>query len=371
MKILMVAPYIGGIDVYVNSFVPKIKKMGHTVDVVGSVEGENSYNSETHSWKSYKEVVQIARNIYERINFSSYDIVAFHYGKNDIEMLIPTFIEKNKYPSTKFVYYVHYLSRNLFTQYIPNREIQDSIENAVFNFYDGYIFFGQWAKDFMEKQVGKTLRGAVAYLPETHSLEHGDNEEEIIDTLVADFNEIKNRVIFLPGFASNYKDHELLLNSFRLVRNKLVYYFAGPGWRKRIPTDLKIGNVEVRVIDKYLNPLEYKILTKNSIFGIFPYRQPEVKGEYFQGSGTIPNFIYYGKASVALNEGTIPEMIGDSGIIVKDRDCVALADAIDRLSDPLTRKKFEDHAKKRSYLFSTDYHAERSISFFKDILSSN
>lgn len=368
MKILMVAPYTGGIDVYVLSLVREMKKMGHEVYISGSIEGESAYNKEMRSFKTANEVLQIVEGITKRIDFGHYDIVAFHYGKNDIEMLIPTMINKGIYPNTKFVYYVHFLSRNLFKEFIPNEEIQNRIEKAVFNFFDGYVFFGQYAKDFMEQQCKKTLSGVVSFLPETHSSESGPSEDQLIYNIVPDYDVVKDKCVILPGFAANYKDHELLLDSFGHVKNKLLFVFAGPGWRKRIPNDLEIGNVSVRVVDKYLSPLEYKVVTEASVFGVFPYRQPKIEGEFFQGSGTAPNFIFAGKASIALNEGAMPEYVGNSGIVVEKDNPADLAAAIDTLlSDKTKREALEQEAIKRRDLFSIKNHSQACLRYFESL----
>lgn len=369
MKILMVCPYSGGIDVYVNALAKEIRETGHVVDVMGSISGESAYDVDKKAWKSSEEVVKMVNDIKNRIPFGNYDVVAFHYGKNDIEMLIPPLIDKSIYPNTKFVYFVHFLSRNLFEQYIPDPVIQKEIENAVFNFFDGYLFFGNFAKKFMENQTNKTLNGLVSFLPETHSMEFADDEEKLIYKLIPDFEAIANRSIILPGFAANYKDHKLLLEAFRYVSHSMVYIFAGPGWRKRIPEDSKIGNVEVKVIDKYLTPLEYKVVTINSLFGVFPYRQPNEKGEFFQGSGTIPNFIYSGKATIGLDDGAIPEYIDGSGIIVPKDNPIKLAKAIDDLFDIRIRSSFEEKAKARADLFSLRHHAMDTLRLFNSLLS--
>lgn len=361
----MIAPYTGGIDLYVSTLCKEIRKLGNEVEISGSIEGETAFDNIKKQFKSPQQVLDIANKIAERIEFGKYDIVAFHYGKNDIEMLLPTIIDKKKYANTKFIYYVHYLSRNLFLQYIPDKVIQNSIENAVYKFYDGYIFFGKFAQKFMMDKSLHELNGIVSFLPETHSQERHSCESRILESLIPDYKLVQDFCVVLPGFAANYKDYNLLLDSFRYIDNKLIFIFAGLGWRKRIPEDIQIDNVSVRVIEKYLSPLEYRIITNASLFGVFPYRQPEIEGEYFQGSGTVPNFIYAGKSTIVLNEGAMAEYVGDSGIIVEKNKPIELAKYIDiLLSDKKRRHVLEMNAKKRAHLFSVSKHANDCISLF-------
>jgi len=66
--------------------------------------------------------------------------------------------------------------------------------------------------------------------------------------------------------------------------------------------------------------LGYKFWTLLTLFRILPYKQPVEKDEFFQGSGTLPNYINAGKATIVYNEGSLPEYIGQSGIVVESGD---------------------------------------------------
>ncbi len=365
MRILMIAPYTGGIDVYVSSLAKMLKsKFDTNIEVMGGGQRDSAYDINKKGWRSSKDVQRIARNIAERIPFSSFDIVAFHYGKNDIEQYLPVIIDQNKIPISKKVYFVHFLSRNLFDQYLNDSQAQNDVESKVATFFDGYVFFGNYAKQFMRQQYNKSLEGIVNYLPETHSLERDITSDKVLKEF---YYTREMPTVYLPGFAANYKDHELLLSSFKYVNTHLNFVFAGLGWKKRLGfTKSHIGNVQIQVVEKYLNSEEYHFLTEHSLFGIFPYQQPTVKGEYFQGSGTLPNFIYAHKACIVLDEGAMAEYVGSSGIVAhnNDRD---FADAINKMLNSTVRLDLEKKAVERAHLFSLEEHARKCFEYFVEL----
>ena len=114
---------------------------------------------------------------------------------------------------------------------------------------------------------------------------------------------------------------------------------------------------------------EYKFLSSFSTFGIFPYRQPKKTDEIFQGSGTIPNFVYEGKACLGLNEASVPEYIGNGGIITPTGDTKLFAEAIDKLLYSEIRRVYELNAELRRERFSIETHAKAVISLIKSTLN--
>src|SRR5581483_9194423 len=109
-------------------------------------------------------------HITDRIKFDEYDIVAFHFGKNDIEQYIPVDLLERKDKKIKnVVYFVHFLSWNLFGQYLNDSETQKKIELSIKDFFNHYVFFGTFAKKYLEDKFNKKLNGIVNFLPETHS----------------------------------------------------------------------------------------------------------------------------------------------------------------------------------------------------------
>lgn len=367
MKVLIIAPHTGGIDIYTKSLSDKLKSLGVDVEIGGGSNTESAYDASTKKWKSSEEVKNIVNKIAQRIPFGNFDLIAFNYGKNDIEQYLPVVIRDVGLKIPRAVYFVHFLSRNLFGQYLNDDKTQREVEAQVVNFYDGYVFFGTFAKEFMEEKYNKKFNGIVNYLPETHSLEKVPDPEPILKEFHYSFRSLRP-TIYLPGFAANYKDHRLLLSSFKYVKRTMNFIFAGPGWRKRLGfREKKIGSVNVWIVDKYLSPQEYHVLTNYSLFGVFPYRQPEEKGEYFQGSGTLPNFIYAHKGCIVLNEGAMGEYIGKAGIAVNN-DEKELGEAINKMLDSNIRARYEEKAAKRAHLFSLDEHARKCFNYFQKLV---
>lgn len=374
MNILMISPPMGGIDIYVKRLRAALEELGIQVAIDGARENETAFDSKKKAWKSSQEVKKIVEGMAKRIKFDKYDLVAFYYGKNDIEQYLPVVLGKKegkRVPNS--VYFVHYLSRNLFSEYLNDPLARKEIEKQVGNFYSGYVFFGQYAKEFMENQYQKKFNGIINFLPETHAheiLNKGDLkklEKRFIHPSV-----VKHKLPFIawPGFPTHYKDYSMLIEALRILKTPLALLFAGYGWRKYLGfTEKKIGKCFVYCVDKYLSSKEYFFLAKKSLFGVFPYRQPNNPEERFQGSGTLPNFIYEGKATIVLDEGAMPEYVGDAGIVLKDRSFRKLAGAIEEMLDSEVRGKYENAALRRKPLFSIHNHAKICLSFFHKLLA--
>jgi len=365
MKVLMIAPPSGGIDVYVNVISNKLRDFGYLVDINGSQKGESAYNVETKSWKTAQEVKELVEKVVNRIDFSKYDSVIFHYGKNDIEQYIPVILLENKIKINKPIYFTHYLSWNLFSSYLKDNETEEKVVKATYTFFEKYLFFGTFAKNYMQIQSEKKLDGIVSFLPETH------NEEVITQEEARELNKKfyyteETPIVYMPGFASNYKDYDLLIMSLSKVTQSLRIVLSGRGWIKRLGFDRKVfGLVEVIIVDEYINSKEYKYLTSMSLFGIFPYRQPLDKKEVFQASGTLPNFIYEEKANIVLNEASMPEYVGKGGIILESNTADSLSLAINKLLVKEIRESFEKEATKNRYNFSLEKHAKDIISLIQ------
>lgn len=358
MKVLMIAPPSGGIDVYVNSISDQLRKFGYSVDTAGSKKNEIAYDVEKMTWKSAVEVKNIVEKIVQRINFKTYDFVAFNYGKNDIEQYIPVILENKKINIKTSIYFTHFLSWNLFSDYVVDKISQKKVENAVYTFFDKYLFFGTFAKKYFENKSMKKLNSITSFLPETHYTQKISNQEYVLFNKKYHFTH-SVPVVFMPGFSANYKDYNLLLEALSLVSSPLRVVIVGRGWKKRLGFEHKFFNLcEVYLLDEYISSKEYKYLTSQSLFGIFPYRQPNGSTEVFQASGTLPNFIYEGKANIVLNEASMPEYLGNGGVVVQKNKPDLIANAINELLVENNRTKYEKIAIKNKERFSLSNHAK-------------
>lgn len=368
MKMLMISPSSGGIDVYVNRLIETLRKHDILIDIEGSTKNESAFDEVKKQWHSSDKVQKMVLEMALRIDFNKYDAVIFHFGKNDIEQYLPAVLLKIGKKVNNPIYFTHFLSRNLFSQYLNDSKTQKEIDKTIYSFFKSYLFFGSFAKEYMEKQSEKSLYGKISFLPETHSHEQLSKRE--IKEFKIQFKYSESiPTIYLPGFPANYKDQEFLLNSLKYVNKRMRLIIVGRGWYKKLGFSSKtIKNVEVYIIDKYLSSKEYKFLSASSSFGIFPYRQPTDHTEVFQGSGTIPNFIYEGKACLGLDEASVSEYIGKGGIITPTGDSKLFAKAIDKLLDPKIRRTYEIQSKLQREKFSIETHAKEVITLIKSTL---
>lgn len=368
----MVSPAIGGIDVYVKALADELRKISNVeVDVKGGSEDQTAYDQNKRDWRPSEQIKEMVKDISDLIKFDNYDYVLFHYGKNDVEQYIPVILSKNKERfQTKFVYFVHYLSWNLFSHYLKDPVTAREVESATLNFFDEYVFFGDFARNFIEDRYHKRLEGKIIFLPETHANEKlsQDEVEKYTEFFQGIYIDKYKKVVYYAGFGSNYKDIEAILKAFEEVEEELLFVIAGKGWLKRVGFEKKrIGKIQVMVIEKYLDSKEYKFLSSQTLFGIFPYKQPQQEDEFFQGSGTLPNYINAGKATIVYNEGSLPEYVGDSGIVIKTGDINELKEAINTLLDDVSRKQYEEAASKISENFSIKNHVKEVYDYLKSI----
>lgn len=370
MKIAMIAPAYGGINVYVEALSEQLRGRGHSVVIIGSLSDDNPYNSATHSWRGATWVARRTELIADRISVNDYDIVCFHYGKNDLEQLLPVVLAARlgvKRPP--MIHFVHYLSRNLFTEFVPSPQLQRQVDVAFYTFFDGYVYFGSFAQSFVEAKQANHQLSTVAFLPETHS--SWQPGTEMVRKLQTELHFSPNMpTVYWPGYAAHYKDHDTFLRALLWVERPLQLVIVGRGWRKKVGfSTRRIGQVIVWVLERELNEQEMCFVTQASAFGIFPYRQPKHLNEVFQGSGVLPNFLYNGKACVVNNEGCLAEYVANAGIVVRSGEPRQLAQAINTLMLPAKRAMFEKRAACRSSFFSLDTHATTCQRYFEEIIN--
>src|SRR5256886_8714567 len=74
-------------------------------------------------------------------------------------------------------------------------------------------------------------------------------------------------------------------------------------------------------------------------------------------------------AVLGTDSGIIPELIGDAGLVVRAGDVPSLAEALERLGDPTTRRAMAQAARARALrLYSDDAIAERTLEFWKQVI---
>ena len=363
----MITPPIGGLNVYTGKLVKQLRSLGVAVDTAGSTQKDFPFDKKKMSWRTSKWLQNRLDKAIKKINFNNYDLIGFHYGKNDVEQYFPLKIDL--LPKVKKVYFVHYLSRNLFEQYLNDTKTNEKIEKAVYEFYDGYIFYGKFAKKFMQRKTKKKITGIISYYPEAHSSHQISKKYELKFDKSFTFPHPNLPTVYILGYGSDYKDCKTLINSLKYVSRPFRLIFAGRGWQKRIGfIKKKISKTYIYSVEREINEVEFKYLCNKSLFGILPYRQPIKSTEVFQGSGVLPNFIYSGKATIVFDEGCMAEYVGNSGIIIKRINAKSLGLAIEKMLNDKHRLHYEMNAKKRAKLFSVNAHVKKCLRYFNKLV---
>jgi len=365
MKILIVGPTAGGINIYTDAIIRNLKnKQNLKIDFFSTGLNQSVYNPEDKKWLNYEDLIIKFNERVSKFNWNEYDYILLHYGKNDVEQLVPIYLENLGFDFSKLVYFVHYLSWNLFSDYIINPDIAKQVKETTLKL-PNLFFFGTFAKDYWIKNYSIPQNYIVDYLPETHSNEVVDSidvENFISNTKIK--IDINKKTIIWAGYPSNYKNHKLLLDSIKYLKTPLNIIFAGRGWGKRIDKEKYSNqNTNIDFIDRELNSKEYRICSSMSDIGVFLYQQPENTNEVFQGSGTLPNYIYAGKPCIVLDEGSMAEYVKEAGVILKNRSPRNLAISIDAiLSD---QKRYSKLAFAKRSVFSQKLHANRIYNFLE------
>lgn len=88
----------------------------------------------------------------------------------------------------------------------------------------------------------------------------------------------------------------------------------------------------------------------------------------YEGFGLPPlEAMSCGCPVVASNVSSIPEVVGDAGILIDPDDTEKVAGAIHRLSEPLLRQRFIDAGYSRSLLFSWDKSADEHQRVYQNV----
>lgn len=365
-KVLMVYPRTGGLDVYVNGILNHIKTHQFKVDSFSS--GIKLFSPNDRTWISSSLLEQKLKEEIINLNWSQYDLIVYHYGKNDVEQYIPVLLRKLGIKVKKELYLVHYLSWNLFEDYVVDEKKFQEV-NAITMDMPNLMFYGEFPQKFWFKNYKLPKSYIINFYPEAHSYETTTaKEQESFEKLIK-YKDSNLPLIIWPGFASNFKNYQLLFDCLYHLSQPIKVVFMGQGWKKRLkgyPT--QINESEILVIERYLNPKEFSLAIQYSLFGILLYQQPEGDKEFFQGSGTLPNFIYQGKSTIVLNQGCLPEYVGESGIVLKRNDPKELAIAIETLLDESERRKRESVAQAKRPMFSMDVHTATLEGYIRHLL---
>ena len=315
-------------------------------------------------FSSLAEIEAGCSRILASVNLSEFDVVNMHFGMLEAEQFIPILL-RGKAGLPPFVYSVHSLQCDLFDR-IERKDLSQLVNQALGNFFEGYVFFGTYAKKVFAQRYGTD--GEVIFLPARH-LQVGLTLSRRLELESLFGVPPDEPFVALGGYSSPWKDWETLLRAFTAVHSPMTFLFAGPSWDKHLGfTERQIGKVRVRAVSCHIERDKFRFLAERSLFGVFPYTEDP----RFQGSGALPNYLAAGKPCIVTSVANLPEMVGDAGICVPAGDAEALAEVINTLlDDNKTRQDLEVKAKNRAYLFLPAEHANQLVHYLESLLKSS
>ncbi|MGH3156436.1 MAG: hypothetical protein ACRDNF_07680, partial [Streptosporangiaceae bacterium] len=104
------------------------------------------------------------RALIDRADLGSYDLLSVHFGNLEIEQLAPALWTGRPHPPA--VCHVHTLEPTLFRDHLPDPRWQHAVRRGLAT-YDGYIYFGQYARARQAGLVPDDVPSGVAWLPTT------------------------------------------------------------------------------------------------------------------------------------------------------------------------------------------------------------
>ncbi len=376
MKILMIHPSQGGIDLYVKTLAQELQFLGVDVDLKHTPKSAWPYNPKTKSWNTSKYVQNKVINFAKSIDFSKYDIVAFHFGSIDPEQYLPLAFYMSRIKVPNPVYFVHILKHSLFGDRLNDKKTQLLVNKAHQSFFSNYFFFSKYALKYFKKLNIPINNYAVGFLPETHfpPISNYNISKEIKDSIKS---RSSNFIISWVGYASDYKAVNVLVESLPYIKqangyNYITFLLCGRGWLKKVGEGhISTNNAELIVIDKELNPSEFGYVIKKSNAGILLYYEPKNFIFRFQGSGTLPNYIWQRKPLIISDLPPLREYAGIEALYVEIKNSISSKEVADRVNLLIkTRDVLISKVSTRRHFFDRKLHAKQCLSFFKQILSN-
>lgn len=314
-----------------------------------------------------------ARALADRVDLTAYDLVSAQCGNLEVDQLVPSLWADR--PTGRacppMVHHVHTLAPTLVRDHVPdpywNRTVQQAFRTA-----DGYVYFGQYARDRLSGTIPGAPPAGVAWLPTTIP---AGTAPAAHPTLAAALEDPRGRpVISLYGYAAPWKDATLLHAALARMRVPARIVLAGDFWDDPAQADLdltgvtgpvRVGIGEFVVVPGYLGPADRAALVTASAAGVFPYR-PHPS---FQGSGAIADYLAHAVPVVATDVANMAELVAEAGHIVPTGDPIALATALDALAAGEARAvDLAARAAGRAHRFTADTHTSRCLAVYQHIL---
>ncbi len=167
--------------------------------------------------------------------------------------------------------------------------------------------------------------------------------------------------IYVGDRSSSYKNFKIAVKSSKLVNRPLI--FVGGG---------ELTSKESALLNKELKDIGYRHynnINAEQLNALYNFAFCLLYPSIYEGFGIPPvEAQRAGCPVVAYSASSIPEVVGDSGVLVKDDSAKAFAKAMRRLNDVSFRKDMIAKGDKNVKRYSWERTFDETIAFYKEVL---
>jgi glycosyltransferase involved in cell wall biosynthesis len=370
MRVLILGPgHAGGsLPPYLHTLAAGLRHHGITVHRHGS--SQIPYDQQEQRFWPLRRVLDAAGALADGIDPAAYDLVSLHFGNLELEQLVlPHWAQRDRPP---VVYHVHTLAPTMFRDHLPD-PVWDAAVRRGIQTADGYVYFGQYARERLAGTITERQPYAVAWLPTT--IPRGTAGESRAAMAAALDVPPAIPIISLYGYAAPWKDATLLIDAVRRMKVAARVVLAGDFWDDptqagidlaHATSPIKVGAAELVVVPGYLDATDRAALIHASSAGVFPYQHHPS----FQGSGAIADYLAQSVPVVATDVANMAELVGETGHVVPVGDPVALAVALDSVASDTTAAAPDSGRAAHTRRFTAEAHAARCLALYRQVLQT-
>lgn len=181
--------------------------------------------------------------------------------------------------------------------------------------------------------------------------------------------EMPEEFIFYPAALWPHKNHRVLIKALGLLKSRFPSLCAvctgmtkGGSLKKNLESLVESEGLHGRVFFLgYVADEDIRALYMQAKALVFP--------SAFEGFGIpLVEAFYFGLPVIAADNSSIPEVVGDAGLLVKTGDAEALAEAIERtLTDKPLRDALIRKGRERARIFSWEKAARETLAVFESV----
>ncbi len=222
-------------------------------------------------------------------------------------------------------------------------------------------------KDIVNLLVIPEEKVVVTYEASKFSI-NGFNKAEYIEGSLPSYG-IKGQYILSVASLFPHKNLDMLIKSFALIKDKIEHRLLLVGMRKfgtkKVEDTLKKNNISqerVLLLGHVSDSELYSLYKKASLF---------VLPSLFEGFGIpLVEAMSFGCPVAASDRTSIPEVLGDAGILFNPKDTASIAEAIYTvLTDERLRVNLIKRGRKRSESFSWEKMAQETLKAYQNAYS--